>query len=133
MNEARTISVSIARSPSEVYEYLADPARFPEWSVFITAMRREADHWRALTQHGEVRMSFTPRNALGVLDHDVLVNPQLTVHVPMRVVKNGEGSEVLFTIFRQPGMSAQDYDADVALVRTDLLSLKRLLEREKSA
>lgn len=129
-SEARTVSVSIARPAGEAYAYLADPARFPEWSDFITALRRDGEQWVATTRSGEVRMIFAPRNDFGVLDHDVVVSPDLTVHVPMRVVKNGEGSEVLFTVFRQPGMQPAEYEADVEMVRSDLLNLKRVLEGE---
>lgn len=128
MTEARTVSVSIARSPGRVYDYLADPARFPEWSVFVTGMRQDGNAWIATTPGGEVRMTFTPRNAFGILDHRVEVNPQLSVQVPLRVVPNGEGSEVLFTVFRLSGMSDTAFEADIGLVRTDLGRLKAKLE-----
>ena len=73
-------------------------------------------------------LSFAGRNELGVLDHDVRVG-DATVHVPMRVVANGGGSEVLLTAFRRPGMSDEEFAADVAAVEKDLAALKTLLER----
>lgn len=128
MMEARTVSVSVARPAREVYVYLANPVHLPDWSGFITHISPDGEDWIARTPAGQVRIRFTPLNDLGVLDHDVSVNPQLTVHVPMRVVRNAEGCEVMFTVFRQPGMSANDYEADIGMVRRDLLNLKRLIE-----
>ena len=48
--------------------------------------------------------------------------------VPMRVVANGEGAEVLLTIFRQPGMSDEKFGEDTQWVRRDLEALKAILE-----
>lgn len=130
MTEARTVSISIARAPDDVYAYLADPARIPEWSEFITAIRREGSDWIATTATGEQsRMIFVSRNAQRVLDHDVIVSPTLTVHVPIRVLPNGAGSEVIFTIFRLAAMDDTTFAKDIAMVETDLRGMKRVLEQ----
>jgi hypothetical protein len=76
-----------------------------------------------------VRVRFVERNALGVLDHDVLPESGATVHVPMRVIPNGSGSEVVFTLFRAPNVSDQKFSEDASWVEKDLNTLKRLLER----
>jgi hypothetical protein len=129
MLSARTLSVSIARPSAEVYAYLAQPARFPEWSKFITAMRPDGDTWLATTTAGEVRIRFVPRNAFGLVDHTVTVTPGVEVFVPLRVIPNQAGSEVLFTVFRQPAQDDAQYDQDLALVATDLAHLKQVLEK----
>ena len=41
---------------------------------------------------------------------------------------NGEGSEVVFTVFRREGTSPEAFEADGAAVLTDLRTLKSLLE-----
>ena len=129
MTESRTVSISIKRRPEEVYEYLVDPANFPKWSVFIKAIRLEGNEWIATTPEGTVRIRFTPRNEFGILDHYVTVNPQIQVYVPMRVLANPENdSEVIFTVFRLPGMSVEQYNDDIGMVLTDLAGLKRELE-----
>lgn len=46
----------------------------------------------------------------------------------MRVVANGSGSEVIFTLFRQPGMSDEQVTEDAAWVERDLGTLKNILE-----
>jgi hypothetical protein len=129
MTECRTISVSIQRPPAEVYEYLADAARIPEWSAFVTKIEPDGPAWRANTPLGTLRFAFEPRNDHGILDHTVTSSDGHAVHVPMRVVPNGpDGSEVMLSIFRQTDMTDEQFTADVRLVRADLASLKRVLE-----
>lgn len=51
-------------------------------------------------------------------------------HNPLRVLKNGEGSEFVFALYRLPGVSDHDFDRNAALVREDLERLRALLEGE---
>jgi hypothetical protein len=82
----------------------------------------------ANTSDGAIQVRFTPRNDHGVLDHHVTLANGIAVHVPMRVVANGSGSEVIFTLFRTPGMSDEDLARDIEWVTKDLGTLKALLE-----
>ena len=52
----------------------------------------------------------------------------MSVHIPMRVIADGDGCEVVFTLRRLPGMSGGDFDRDTGLVTADLARLKRVLE-----
>ena len=77
---------------------------------------------------GRLHLRFAPPDAFGVLDHTVTLPDGAEVDVPMRVVPNASGSEVLFTLFRQPAMSDEDFERDAGLVAADLATLKRLME-----
>jgi uncharacterized protein YndB with AHSA1/START domain len=134
MTESRTVSISIRRRPEEVYEYLADPANFPKWSIFIKGIKKEGSEWLATTPESTVRIRFTPRNEFRILDHYVTVSSQIQVYVPMRVLADPENdSEVVFTVFRLPGMSDEQYKDDIGMVLTDLAGLKRVLEDKEKA
>jgi hypothetical protein len=74
-------------------------------------------------------ISFTDHNAFGVMDHWVDLGGGRVVYVPMRVVENGKGAEVLLTLFRQPDMSDAKFAEDQIWVRRDLSALKALAER----
>ena len=80
-----------------------------------------------------MRVVFAPANELGVVDHVVtpLTGGDPVADVPLRVVPNGTGSEVMLTVFQQPGMSDAQYDADTALVQADLARLKLALEYQR--
>jgi hypothetical protein len=47
----------------------------------------------------------------------------------MRVVPNGDGSEVLFTLIQLPGVSDEQFQQDMDTIRADLNKLRTLLER----
>ena len=47
-----------------------------------------------------------------------------TVYNPMRVITDGGDCEVVFTLRRQPDMSAEDFVRDVDAVTADLAALK---------
>jgi hypothetical protein len=128
---ARTLSVSIAAPAADVYAFIADPRRLPEWAIGLGSAPAPLPDgaWRVETPVGPMRVVFAPANDFGVVDH--VVTP-LTggdpVDVPLRVVPNGNGSEVMLTVFQQPGMSDAQYAADTALVQADLERLKNALE-----
>jgi hypothetical protein len=63
-----------------------------------------------------------------VLDHRVTLPSGEAFYNPMRVVPDGNGCEVVFTLRRQVGMSDDDFERDAAAVRADLATLKHVLE-----
>jgi hypothetical protein len=46
----------------------------------------------------------------------------------MRVVQNGEGSEVIFTLFQIVDMSDERFAEDIRMVEQDLKHLKSIME-----
>lgn len=124
------ISTTIHRPPEDVYAFASNPANLPLWAAGLarSEVRREGDAWVAEAPFGTVRIRFAPANAFGVMDHDVELASGVVVHNPMRVVRHGPGSEFLFTLLRQPGMSDAQFAADARAVAEDLGTLKRLLE-----
>jgi hypothetical protein len=131
MLESRTLSVWIEREWRQVYEAVWRPLDFRRWASGLSqsAMERDGDMWwRAMSSDEPIRIRFSEHNEFGVMDHWVEVGAGTTVYVPMRVVANGQGAEVLFTLFRQPDMSDEKFAADMAWVERDLLALKALAE-----
>jgi len=129
MLESRTISISIARDWKDVYEAVWQPQDFARWASGLSQSpleRDEADWWKTEGPEGPIRIRFSDHNAFGVMDHYVDIGTGAEIYVPMRIVANGEGAEVLFTLFRQPGMSDEKFAADADWVARDLLALKAL-------
>jgi uncharacterized protein YndB with AHSA1/START domain len=128
-SESIHISVHIARPPAEVYEYAADPARLPEWAPGLcSAVERDGDRWYAISGDDRIELTFPPDNPFGVLDHTVHLPTGEVFHNPLRVVPHDDGSELVFTLRRQAGMSDADFARDSGLVRADLEALKRIVE-----
>jgi hypothetical protein len=47
----------------------------------------------------------------------------------MRVFPNNDGSELVFTLYRRPDVSDQEFAEDAKAVEKDLVKLKSLIER----
>ena len=128
-HRARNISITIERDWREVYEFAHQPENFPRWaSGLATSLHRDGEHWVTDTPEGEVRVRFTPRNDFGVLDHFVSLPTGVQIDIPLRVVANGNGSEVIFTLFLTPEMTDEIVERDLELISSDLAALKSLLE-----
>lgn len=106
--------MTIERHPLDVYNFISEPKNLAKWASGLNAA---------------VKVRFVERNKFGVLDHYVSVGSGEEVYVPMRVFPNGDGSEVLLTVFRQPGTSEEKFGEDTQWVRRDLEALKELLEK----
>ena len=130
MLESRTLSIAIGRSWKDVYETIWRPESFPKWASGLSqsSLEKAGDAWKAESAIGTVRIRFTDHNPFGVMDHYVDTGKGLEVYVPLRVIANADGTEVLLTLFRQPGMSEQQFLADIEWVKRDLIALKALLE-----
>ena len=130
MAESKHLSETIARSAAEVYEYASDPANLPEWASGLGSSAEHVDgQWFVDSPDGRLTIVFAERNDYGILDHDVTLPSGETVSNPMRVIADGDGCEVVFTLRRQPRMTDADFARDEGLVRADLRALKQLLER----
>ena len=126
----RIISISIARDPRDVYDFVSNPVNLPRWASGIGASIKNINgEWVADTPNGPVKVRFVPRNDLGVLDHYVTIAPGVEVYVPLRVIPNGSGSELTFTLFRQPDMTDQKFKEDAEWVLRDVTKLKEILEQ----
>lgn len=127
--EVRHISVFINRPVKEVYEFASNPENLPRWATGLGgSVKRVKDEWIADTPTGKIKITFAGKNRFGVLDHDVVPETGTTFHNPMRVVSNGGGSEVIFTLFRRPDMSDEKFSEDAEWIEKDLTILKELLE-----
>jgi hypothetical protein len=126
--EARTVSVSIDQPWRDLYESIWRPECFPGWASGLSgsSIEQDGEAWKAEGPEGPVRIRFTGHNPFGVMDHHVDGGRGPEIHVPMRVVPNAGGAEVLVTVFRQPGMSDAKFEADIEWVRRDLLALRAM-------
>lgn len=131
MLPARTYSISIARDWRELYEAIWRPEIFPKWASGLTdsELRPDGASWIADGPDGAIRVRFTPHNELGVMDHVIDTGDNQHVHIPLRIVPNGDGAEVMLTLFRQPGMSDEVFARDAKWITRDLRRLRDYASR----
>ena len=127
---ARHISVSINRSPAHVYDFVFNPENLPLWAAGLSgSIQKEGDDWIADSPMGRVKVKFAEKNTFGILDHVVTLPSGTDVFNPTRVFPNNDGSEVIFTLYRQGDLSDQQFADDAESVRRDLNKLKSLIEK----
>lgn len=129
MLEALTLGVTINKPWRELYDAIWRPDFFPRWASGLSqsSLQREGERWRAQGPEGEVWIRFTDYNVFGVMDHSVDTGSGPEIYIPVRVIGNGEGAEVILTLFRQPGMTDEKFHEDQEWVRRDLAALKALM------
>lgn len=128
-SQSRHISEHIDRPAGEVYGYASDPANLPRWAPGLGSSVAEIDgQWFVDTPAERVRFAVAPRNDFGVLDQYLTFASGEVLYIPLRVIADGDGSEVVFTLRRRPGMTDEELKADADAVAADLASLKIILE-----
>ncbi|HKZ62402.1 MAG TPA: hypothetical protein VJZ68_08330 [Nitrososphaera sp.] len=80
------------------------------------------------TPQVSAKVGLAKRNELGIRDRYVSPAPGVVVFVPMRVVPNSNGSEVVIMVFQTPDMSEEKFAADIGLVEMDLKTPRQVLE-----
>jgi hypothetical protein len=129
--QSLNLGVSINRDARDVYNFVCVPENFPRWASGLgKSLKNVNGEWLAETPEGTVMVKFSERNEFGVLDHWVSPKPGLQIYIPMRVIPNGSGSELLFTLFRLADMPDKKFAADAEWVKRDLATLKNLLESQ---
>ena len=111
---ARHIGVAIACPLGAAYEFLADPSNFPQWASGLgeTFRHRDGMVWSVETPDGPGEVEFSEPNEFGILDHTLTLPGGPAMRNPMRVVASGGGCEVVFTLFRRPGMTEAELARD---------------------
>ncbi|MFG3224123.1 SRPBCC family protein [Kitasatospora sp. NPDC048194] len=132
MSTTRSITktVSIDRPVADVFAFLADPANWPTWAVVNVKSIEPTDDpgwWAMTTPVGAGKLRLRADAQYGILDHDYL-DDTASWTVPARVVPNGTGAEFMITFYRPPTFTDQFFDEQIALVDTELTTLKRILE-----
>jgi len=105
----RQLSVSIDCPAAKAYEFLSLPENLLKWAPRLGASLR-----------------LTERNSRGVLDYSVTLPNGSQLYVPLRVVADGGGCQLVLTLFRPPEMADEEHGEA-------LLAAKRILETRRAA
>jgi hypothetical protein len=140
IHETRTLTVSIDAAYANVAADLADPLSHPAW-----ARRFFAGPSAASTMPGEVvaqvpmmggpvRYKVDADAAHGIFD--IYLAPQgapFGAPIPVRLIRNGDGVDVLWTLSRIPGTPDASWQAGLAAMAEELKALKARHEGSRAA
>lgn len=126
---SRHLVETINCPPADVYAYVSDPRNLPAWASGLSvSIELVGDEWVAESDLGRITVEFAPDNPYGVLDHVVALPDGARVTNPLRVVPNGDGCDIVFSLFQLPPADLDAFEADAAAVVRDLARLKVVLE-----
>ena len=128
---SQTLSVSVNRSADEVYAYMANIQHLADWAagLCVSVVKNTGPNtWLIKTPTGEATVRFAEQNKFRIVDHYVKQGQDPEVYIPIRVIENEQGCEVIFTLFRLPAMTDERFEKDKQAVQQDLNTLKKLIE-----
>lgn len=125
-----TVRITIDAPFDTVVSDLADPLTHPEWATeFFAGPVRSAGNGEYTVavprMGGDVRMTLDTDGAAGRIDLFLApLGASFGPPLPIRVVPNGDGVDVLFTLARFPGQSDADWAEGLASMKRELDHLK---------
>jgi len=124
-----TKTVSINRSPAQVFDFLVNAGNWPKWAIHnIKSITKGENGWWVMeTPVGFGNLRIRPNLEFGILDHDFQA-PEASWTVPARVVPNADGAEFMITFFQPANFSGEFFDEQIKLVDQELAKLKEILE-----
>ena len=131
MRKSHTINIQIQRPVEEVYAFLGDPQNLASWTM-VENGRQVPDSgplvWAFEGPRGAVLVHFTPPNAHFIMDYTVWMSGDIRQAGYVRLIGNGEGTEMIHTSIQQPDISDAEFESEAEWLTSDLLVLKSLLE-----
>lgn len=133
----RTLSVTIDAPEEEVARDLADPATHPEWATdFFSGPAEPAVGGEVVVpvprMGGPARFRVEADSSRGIFDlYLAPVGADFGPPIPVRLVRNGTGVDVLFTLARFPEMKEEDWISGLEGMARELQNLKRRHERDR--
>ncbi len=124
-----TISVTIKRSPKEVYDYISNLANWPQFSDFAANFERVTDNeYIAHTSQGDIRVKALFDRERLLLDNQVILPDGNTDIIPYRVVPNKDGAELMMTNFKPAVSTKAEYEEQLEWMDVELKRAKEILE-----
>jgi hypothetical protein len=122
-SETRTIA--IGTPPADVHAFISNPDNFPRWAPgFASAVRRDGEQWIVTSAQGDAAIVMAADRDAGTVD--VLRAHDRTRGAFLRVLPNGTGSEILFTLFFAPERPVEAVAAQMRVVEDELDTIRRL-------
>jgi hypothetical protein len=120
---SRTITISVKRSTGEVFDSILNlPMHMME-----EASKSHDGWWSFKTSRGPAKLKFYEDKELGILDHKY-EDEEAKWHIPMRVVSNGDHSEVILTMFKPDEFTDEIFDERMGEMERMMDNMRQLIE-----
>ena len=125
MGRSRTIAITVEKKTGDAFDAILKipPKMMPD------AQLNDSGWWSFTGPYGKSMLKFNENKSLGILDHQY-VDEESSWDVPMRVVSNGDVSEVLITLNKPDEITDEQFDLRVDEISTMFNSMKNIIESE---
>mgnify|MGYP003982245493 FL=1 len=123
MIRTRTISLMVNKMSGDTFDAILE--LFPK--MIPDAKFNPNGWWSFIGPYGKSKVKFNQNKSLGILDHQY-VDEESSWHIPMRVIPNGDFSEVIITLKKPEELSDFQFNQRVSKINKIIYSMKKILE-----
>ncbi len=122
-----TLTATFAAPRDEVFSYLADIERLPEWATeFARKLKLVDGRYKVVNGLGEFFFEIRADPSSGVIDMLAGSSEDALALFPSRVVALADGgSAFTFTMFQAPGQPDEQFEGQYASLQHEFDNLKR--------
>ncbi|MDC1136715.1 hypothetical protein OAS76_02925 [Nitrosopumilus sp.] len=125
MIRTRTISIEVNKIVGDTFDSILE--LFPQ---FMPDAKINSDGWwYFIGPYGKSKVKFNQNKSLGILDH-VYVDEESSWQIPMRVISNGDFSEVVIILKKPEQLTDIQFDERVEKINKLATSMKKILESD---
>jgi len=123
------LSVRIERDVDEVYRFVTDISKLGLWAQGLRSAAWEPSRTAVgESSAGPIEMCFAEQIDFGICDLSITTPDGQVIECPMRVVRDGAGTEVVFTLRADAGADRERREQLSAAIAADLNRLRRAIE-----
>ena len=125
MSRSRTISIAVEKKTGDAFDAILNipPKMMPDAKI------DDSGWWSFTGPHGKSMLKFNENKSFGILDHQY-VDEESKWDVPMRVVSNGDASEVVITLNKPDEITDEQFDQRMQELGEMFNSMKNIIESE---
>ena len=123
MSRSRTITITVKKKTGDAFDAILQlpPKMMPDAKI-------NDDGWWSFTgPHGKSKLKFNENRPFGILDHQY-VDEESVWDIPMRVVSNGDNSEILITLDKPDELSDEQFNNRVEEIGQLVDNMKQIIE-----
>ena len=125
MPRSRTITITVKKKTGDAFDAILQvpPKMMPD-------AKQNSDGWWSFTgPYGKAKLKFNENKSLGILDHEY-VDSESKWDVPMRVVSNGDYSEVMVTLNKPDEITDEQFNQRVEEIGVMINNMKDIIESD---
>ena len=125
MGRSRTITITVEKKTGDAFDAILKipPKMMPDAQI------NDSGWWSVTGPHGKSMLKFNENKSFGILDHQY-IDEESSWDVPMRVVSNGDVSEVVITLNKPDEITDEQFDLRMEELSEMFNSMKNIIESE---